>query len=119
MSAYLARLKQIENGKYSSYVPNTEPSKPSKPPFEPFEGTCPAHIDENLIDDPRNELTRLVRVVADAHGFTEEDHAEALEGALADFNRAMTCFKTLAAEIQTTAGEHAKRTGDTLLPHPR
>lgn len=50
MSAYLARLKKLENEKNSRYAPNSEPSKPSKVPFETFEGTHPAHIEEKVID---------------------------------------------------------------------
>lgn len=51
MSAYLARLKQLDNVKNSHYTPDTVPSKPSKPPFDPFEGTHPAHIEKKIIDD--------------------------------------------------------------------
>ena len=51
MSAYLARLKQLENGKKSHYAPDSEPSKPSKVPFEPFEGTGAGHIEKKIIDD--------------------------------------------------------------------
>lgn len=50
MSAYLARLKQLENGKNSRYTLNSEPSKPSKVPFEPFEGTGTGHIEKKIID---------------------------------------------------------------------
>ncbi len=53
MSAYLARLKQLECIKNSHYVPDSEPSKPSKvpfEPFEPFEGTGTGHIEKKIID---------------------------------------------------------------------
>jgi len=49
MSAYLAKLKQLENEKNSRYAPNSEPSKPSKVPFEPFEGTGAGHIEKKNI----------------------------------------------------------------------
>ena len=51
MSAYLARLKQLEGGKNSLYAPDSEPSKPSKAPFEPFEGATQTHITKKIIDD--------------------------------------------------------------------
>lgn len=51
MSAYLARLKQIENEKNSLNAPNIEPTKPPKVPFDPFGGTHPAHIEKIFIDD--------------------------------------------------------------------
>lgn len=51
MSAYLDRLKQLEDGNNFHYAPNSEPSKPSKVPFEPFEGTHPAHIEKKIIDE--------------------------------------------------------------------
>lgn len=66
MSAYLARLKQLDSVKNSHYTPNTVPSKPSKPPFDPFEGTHPAHIEKKIIDDVEisappepSEITKL------------------------------------------------------------
>ena len=98
MSAYLARLKQFESEKYSAYTPDAVPSKPSKAPFEPFECTCPAHINEKLIDDAHHELTRLVGFCAEFNGFTEEEHADALECALADFDSAMIFFKSYEQE---------------------
>ena len=98
MSAYLARLKQIESEKISAYTPGSVPSKPSKAPFEPFEGTCLVHIKEKLIDDAHNELTRLVGFCAEINGFTEEEHAEALECAIADFDSAMIFFKSYEQE---------------------
>ncbi len=51
MSAYLAKLKQLENEKNSHNVPDSEPSKPSKAPFEPFEGTGTGHLEKKIIDD--------------------------------------------------------------------
>ena len=51
MSAYLARLKQIENEKNSHYVPDSEPTKPSKAPFVGFDGTGSTHIEKKIIDD--------------------------------------------------------------------
>ena len=51
MSAYLARLKQLENEKNSHYVPNSELTKPSKAPFVSFGGTGTGHIEKKIIDD--------------------------------------------------------------------
>ncbi len=42
------------------------------------------------------ELKRLVRLVADFHGFSQEDHEEAMTNALADPVNALTCFADLA-----------------------
>ena len=50
MSAYLARLKQLENGKNSYYASNSEPTKPSKAPFVGFDGTGTGHNEKKIID---------------------------------------------------------------------
>lgn len=55
MSAYLARLKQLEGAKDFHRIPDSEPSKPSKVPFEPFEGARAGHIEKKLIDMPKSE----------------------------------------------------------------
>ena len=52
MSAYLARLKQLENVKNSHYAPDTFPPKPPKAPFDPFGGMGAGHIEKNIIADP-------------------------------------------------------------------
>ena len=59
MSAYLARLKQFENGKNSHYAPDSEPSKPSKVPFEPFEGMGTGHIEKKIIESETPKLETL------------------------------------------------------------
>lgn len=48
-----------------------------------------------------DELKRLVRLVSNHHGFSQEDYNEALEMALGDQASAIICFTTLAREIQT------------------
>ena len=45
------------------------------------------------------KLKRLVRLVSDRHGFSQEDYEEALENALADPVRALTCFTALARQV--------------------
>lgn len=50
MSAYLARLKQLENGKNSHYVPDTELTKQPKAPFVSFGGTGAGHVEEKYAD---------------------------------------------------------------------
>ncbi len=50
---------------------------------------------------PAAELKRLVRLCGEFYGFTEEEQAEALAVALADFDSAMTCFSTMEREIET------------------
>src|SRR5688500_37281 len=47
------------------------------------------------VDVARLELINLVRFIADFHGFTEEEHDEALAIALADFDNALVCFRAL------------------------
>jgi len=42
------------------------------------------------------ELKRLVRLVSDHHGFSQEDYEEALTHALRDPISALTCFTSLA-----------------------
>jgi len=42
------------------------------------------------------ELKRLVRLVSDHHGFSQEDYEEALTHALHDPVDALTCFASLA-----------------------
>ena len=42
------------------------------------------------------ELKRLVRLVSDHHGFSQEDYEEALTHALRDPVDALTCFASLA-----------------------
>lgn len=51
------------------------------------------------VDVARSELTRLVRFCAEMNGFTDEEHAEALANALADFDSAMICFKAIEKGI--------------------
>ncbi len=45
------------------------------------------------------KLQGLVRLCGEFYGFTEAEHAEALATALADFDSAMICFKTIAREL--------------------
>lgn len=54
--------------------------------------------------DSEAELRRLVNQIADVHGFSPEDRAEALTYAVRDpdRNRALTCFRALAAECSGT-----------------
>ena len=47
---YLARLKQLDDGKKSHNTPDTEPTKPSKAPFVGFDGTGTGHIEKKIID---------------------------------------------------------------------
>lgn len=49
-------------------------------------------------DVARSELTRLVGFCAEINGFTEEEHAEALEDALSDFDSAMIFFRSFEQE---------------------
>ncbi|PTR16970.1 hypothetical protein C8R31_101123 [Nitrosospira sp. Nsp2] len=53
----------------------------------------------------RCELTELVRFCGEAYAFTDEDHAEALERALADYDSALTCFRAIKSQILAEAKE--------------
>ena len=64
MSAYLARLKQLEGGKNSQYVSDSEPSKPSNAPFEPFEGMPTARIEKKFIDAKSEQLAKVASETA-------------------------------------------------------
>ncbi len=46
------------------------------------------------------ELKRLVRLVGDHHGFSQEDYEEALTHALSDPVNALTCFTALAHKAE-------------------
>ena len=46
------------------------------------------------------ELKRLVRLVSDHHGFSQEDYEEALTHALHDPISALTCFTALAYKAE-------------------
>jgi len=55
------------------------------------ETRCSLHQEE--------ELRRLVRLVSDHHGFSQEDYEEALTHALRDPVNALTCFAALAHKV--------------------
>jgi hypothetical protein len=57
-----------------------------------------AHLKQG-VDVARSELAKLVRFCGEAYGFTEEEHAEALKAAIADFDSAMICFRAIKQEI--------------------
>lgn len=50
MSAYLARLKQLENEKIFHYAPDNELTKLSKASFVSFGGTGAGHIEKKITD---------------------------------------------------------------------
>lgn len=50
MSAYLAKLKQLEKEKNSHYVPDTLPPKPPKGTFAGFDGTGAGRIEKKITD---------------------------------------------------------------------
>lgn len=45
------------------------------------------------------ELRRLIRLVSEHQGFSQEDYEEALEVALSDPVNALTCFASLARKV--------------------
>ena len=56
-----------------------------------IETRCSLHQEE--------ELRRLVRLVSNHHGFSQEDYEEALTHALADPVNALICFTSLARKV--------------------
>jgi hypothetical protein len=84
MSAYLARLKQLENGKNSHYTPDSEPTKPTKAPFAGFDGTGTGHIVKKIIDSAtpkpealqdRQREARRQKVIAMLERYTDTQRA--------------------------------------------
>ena len=65
------------------------------------QGEDVARVEELCAMNREKELTRLVRLVSDHEGFTETEHKEALEVALADPVNALTCFSPLARRIES------------------
>jgi hypothetical protein len=101
--SYLARLKQLDNGKKSLHTPITNRQNRQNPPFDGFVGSGQGHIGKIfIVREPGNEaaeLTQLVRLCGEAYGFTEVEHVDALAAALADSESALTCFRAIAAEL--------------------
>jgi len=56
------------------------------------ETRCSLHQEE--------KLRRLVRLVSEHHGFSQENYEEALDHALSDPVNALTCFTTLALKAE-------------------
>ena len=57
-----------------------------------------AHIEDGYHQEV--QLRRLVHLVSDHHGFSQEDYEEALEVALGDLVNALTCFTSLAYKAE-------------------
>jgi len=112
MSAYLAKLKQLESEKYSHYVPDSEPSKPSKVPFEPFEGTGTGHIEKKIIDMPKPETLQ------DRQRETRRQKVIAMLEAVPDTQRAITADTDSDPHnvILTVAVRACQQTCELLIP---
>jgi hypothetical protein len=65
---YLARLKQLDDGKISHNMPDTEPTKPSKAHFVGFDGTGAGHIEKKIIDAADERVNKMVAKLADDPG---------------------------------------------------
>ena len=70
------------------------------------------------VDVARLELINLVRFIADFHGFTEEEHDEALAIALADFDNALVCFRALKQDALSTASSTRFKLASNTYPSP-
>ena len=53
----------------------------------------------------RQELAQLIQLCGERYHFTEAEHVEALQVALADPVAALTCFRAIAREVQPPKGE--------------
>lgn len=53
------------------------------------------------------ELRALIRHCGKAYGFTLEEHAEALQAAMADPEASLTCFRAIARELDPAAAPQA------------
>jgi len=77
------------------------------------QGEDVARVEKLCAMNREKELTRLVRLVSDHEGFTETEHKEALEGALADPVNALTCFSSLARRIESLKSCNSVENGTT------
>jgi hypothetical protein len=53
----------------------------------------------------RCELTELVRFCGETYAFTDEEHVFVLSRALADYDSALTCFRSIKSQILAQARE--------------
>ena len=120
--SYLDRLKQLE---IFTIPPGPLPTKPTKWGFDGFDGS-PLGTHGNIFSDfevaetgnesdlifkeghrtlptkqtkASAELTRLVRLCGERYGFTEQEQGEALAAALADFDAALMCYRSIAERL--------------------
>lgn len=96
-------LKALAGAVLERTLPRTISAQPDETPR-----TLPAHCKGTAAHYPKpeteqEELTRLVRFCGEHYDFTEDEHIEALSVALADFEAALLCFRTMEAEIQAPA----------------
>jgi hypothetical protein len=87
-------LKALAGAVLERTTPRTLPAQCEKTPR-----TLPAHSDPAPHITNEDELARLVRLCGEAYGFTPDEHSEALAAALADYDAALTCSQTIAAEL--------------------
>lgn len=94
MSAYLARLKQLDDDKYFQHTPDTPPTKPTKGAFDGFDGTGTGHIEKIFTESESStphepdcidtlasdcaELNTLIAELCRIVGHTEEAKANML-----------------------------------------
>lgn len=114
MSAYLAKLKQIENLKNSHCAPCIEPTKPTKVPSDPFGGKNRGCIEEKFID--REKLEALVRLCAQHYQFTEAELTEAFDLALTDPVNALAAYSSVAETIMKEQKEPQEAPHITVVP---
>lgn len=101
MSAYLARLKQIEIEKESHYAPKSEPSKGSEGASEGFEGTHTALFEKKYIaTDQWRELESLLAIAAKEYRAPENEIIEMRQLARNNIEDALTCYRDLVRQIK-------------------
>ena len=104
MSAYLARLKQIEIEKQTHDARNSEPAKGSEGPSEGFEGTHTAFIQKKYVaTDQWREFESLLAIVGPAYRTPDHEYAEMRTAARNDLACALLAYRTLARQVAANA----------------
>ena len=101
--SYLARLKQ----QISPVAPKCEPTKATKAPSVGFVGSLPEPLRD--ISDDWREIEGLLAIVGPACPMSNHEYAELRECARGDLANAITCYRSMAAEMKrksiATGGE--------------
>jgi hypothetical protein len=89
----ISLLELARNKLCNSRATTSRKSMQQAPKKQREDVACSEHLSTSHQEE---ELRRLVRLVSNHHGFSQEDYEEALEVALRDPINALTCFTSLA-----------------------